>query len=147
MSTIKRARNRRVSFRAHGERGSILIEALVAMLIFLLGILGLIGLQSAMTREQTESKVRTEAAFLADEVVSRMWGDLTNVAAYSGGGCAGQTQCREWMIKVAQVLPAGVGAVLVDSSTGDVEVTITWKVANGQAHKYVTHTTVVKAGG
>lgn len=128
-------------------RGGVLIEALAAMLIFVLGVLGVVGLQTKMTQVQSESKVRSEAAFLASEVIGRMWADLTNAPNYNGAGCAAQDPCREWQGKVANSLPKGTGTVAVDAATGDVAVTITWRMPSGDTHQYVTHTTVVKAGG
>lgn len=133
--------------RRNRVRGGALIEVLVAMLIFLIGVLGLVGLQSAMTRAQSESKMRADAAFLAGEIVSRMWSDLTNVASYHAGGCATQARCSEWQGKVATVLPRGTGAVAVDTATGDVAITVGWTMPNGQSHQYTTRTTVAKAGG
>lgn len=127
-------------------RGIALIEVLVAMLIFLLGVVGLVGLQAAMTRAQTEAKFRADAAMLANDAVGRMWSDLTGMANYSGGGCASQARCKEWQSKVANNLPGGTGALVVDGPTGDVEVTVTWTTPGGGTHKYVTRTTVVKAG-
>lgn len=126
-------------------RGIALIEVLVALLIFMLGVLGLVGLQTSMTRAQTESKSRADAVALANDLIGRMWTDLDNVGAYSGGGCAEQARCSEWQNKVAGGLPGGTGAVGVDTGTGDVTVTITWTMPGGSAHKYVTSTTVSKA--
>jgi type IV pilus assembly protein PilV len=139
-------RARRQTAASRRVRGVVLIEVLVAMLIFMLGVIGLVGLQGAMTRAQTESKIRADAAFLASDVVGRMWSDLANMATYSGTGCASQTRCKEWQTKVAGSLPRGTGAVTVDATTGDVEVTVNWTMPNGDAHQYVTHTTVAKAG-
>ena len=138
------ARRRRTttSRRLHGIA---LIEVLVALLIFMLGVLGLVGLQTSMTRAQTEAKVRADAAALANELVGRMWTDLDNVVAYNATGCATQARCSEWQGKVRAGLPGGAGAVAVDSGTGDVTVTITWATPGGDAHKYVTNTTVAKA--
>lgn len=130
----------------HHVRGIALLEVLVAMLIFILGVIGLVGLQGAMTRAQTESKVRADAALLASDLVGRMWSDLTNMATYSGSGCASKAACSEWQSKVATTLPGGVGAVAVDAPTGDVSITITWTMPGGQSHKFVTSTTVAKAG-
>jgi len=126
-------------------RGIALIEVLVALLIFMLGVLGLVGLQTSMTRAQTESKARADAATLANEVIGRMWTDLDNLAAYNGSSCAGQARCSEWQDKVAGGLPGGTGAVGVDTGTGDVTITITWTMPGGASHKYVTSTTVAKA--
>ena len=126
--------------------GIALIEVLAALLLFMLGVLGLVGLQGSMTRAQTESKIRADAAYLASEVVGRMWSDLTNMASYDGSGCASQARCKEWQSKVASSLPRGTGAVSVSAGTGDVTVTVAWTTPSGETHRYVTSTTVVNAG-
>jgi len=128
------------------ERGIALIEVLVALLIFMLGVLGLVGLQTSMTRAQTESKIRADAAYLASEAVGRMWSDLTNLSSYSGTSCASLDRCKEWQGKVASGLPGGTGTITVDVPTGDVSIEIDWTLPSGEIHKYVTSTTVAKAG-
>ena len=55
------------------QRGSFLLEALIAILIVALGILGLVGLQARAMQDTDESQFRSEAAFLASDVISRMW--------------------------------------------------------------------------
>nr|WP_311732016.1 prepilin-type N-terminal cleavage/methylation domain-containing protein [Variovorax paradoxus] len=127
--------------------GIALIEVLVAMLIFMLGVLGLVGLQGSMTRAQTESKIRADAAYLASEAVGRMWADLTNLASYSGSSCASLDRCNEWKSKVSSGLPGGSGTITVDVPTGNVSVEVAWTMPSGETHKYVTATTIVKAGG
>ena len=54
------------------QRGSFLLEALIAILIVALGILGLVGLQARAMQDTDESQFRSEAAFLASDVISRM---------------------------------------------------------------------------
>ena len=124
----------------------MLIEVLVALLIFMLGVLGLVGLQGSMTRAQTESKLRADATYLASEVVGRMWSDLNNLASYHGSSCASLDRCKEWQSKVASGLPGGSGTITLDVPTGDVTVEIDWTLPSGETHKYVTSTTVAKAG-
>jgi len=57
------------------ERGVMLIEALIAILIFSIGILAVVGMQSVAIKNVTESKHRSEAAFLAEELMAQMWID------------------------------------------------------------------------
>lgn len=54
------------------QSGYVLLEALVALLIFSLGLLGMIGFQAASTKIATDSRFRTEAAMLADELLAKM---------------------------------------------------------------------------
>lgn len=128
-------------------RGVALIEVLVAMLIFMLGVLGLVGLQGSMTRAQTQSKIRADAVYLASEAIGRMWSDLTNLGSYNGSSCASLDRCNEWKSKVSTGLPGGSGAITVNATTGDVSVEVSWTTPSGETHKYVTATTIVKAGG
>jgi type IV pilus assembly protein PilV len=57
------------------EEGVMLIEALIAILIFSIGILAVVGMQSVAIKNVTESKHRSEAAFLAGELMAQMWID------------------------------------------------------------------------
>lgn len=56
---------------ARQQSGVILLEALLAILIFSLGILALVGLQAAAVKQSADAKYRTEAALLANEVIDR----------------------------------------------------------------------------
>jgi type IV pilus assembly protein PilV len=58
-----------------GEEGVMLIEALIAILIFSIGILAVVGMQATAIKNVTESKSRSEAAFLAEELMAQMWID------------------------------------------------------------------------
>jgi type IV pilus assembly protein PilV len=131
---------------ARHSRGIALIEVLVALLLFMLGVLGMVGLQGAMTRAQTDSKFRADAGNLAGEAISRMWSDLSNLASYNGSSCASTARCKAWQDKVSAALPGGTGSVSVDSGTGDTTVTVSWTMPNGEAHRYVTTTTVAATG-
>jgi type IV pilus assembly protein PilV len=146
MHAVKSFAMRRPIKTVNSVRGIVLIEVLVALLVFILGVLGLVGLQGAMTRAQTESKFRSDAAFLATEAIGRMWADVTNVATYNGTGCASVARCKEWQDKVGSTLPGGNGAVALDASSGDATVTVSWTSPAGDTHKYVTSTTVSKGG-
>ena len=53
----------------------MLIEALIAILIFSIGILAVVGMQATAIKNVTESKSRSEAAFLAEELMAQMWID------------------------------------------------------------------------
>ncbi len=57
------------------EKGVMLIEALIAILIFSIGILAVVGMQGAAIKNVTESKYRSDAAFLAGELMAQMWID------------------------------------------------------------------------
>jgi type IV pilus assembly protein PilV len=57
------------------QQGSVLLEALIAFLIFSMGILGVIGLQATSITNTMEARYRTDAAFLANQIIAQMWVD------------------------------------------------------------------------
>lgn len=62
----------------NSQSGVMLLEALIAILIFSLGILGIVGLQASAVAASRDAKYRTDAALLANELVGQMMsGDRT----------------------------------------------------------------------
>ena len=55
------------------QRGSFLLEALVAILIVALGVLGSVGLLARSMQNMDDAKNRGEAAYLANQYISQMW--------------------------------------------------------------------------
>lgn len=135
-------------------RGFMLLEVLVAMLIFSIGVLGIVGLQAAMTKAQTGSKFRADASFLAQRVIASMWSDRTSLTNYASTNCGSYTRCSEWTAAVTRALPNGAAAVTVaalpdgtDPATGaviaaNVTVTITWTPPNEEQHSFTTTSSV-----
>lgn len=66
------------------QRGVMLIEALLAILIFSIGVLGIIGLQAAATKASADAKYRSEASLLANKIIGRMWASDRTVATIAG---------------------------------------------------------------
>ena len=54
------------------QQGVMLIEALIAILIFSLGILGMVAMGSVAIAAQSDAQYRTEAANYANEIVAEM---------------------------------------------------------------------------
>jgi type IV pilus assembly protein PilV len=119
----------------------MLLEVLVAMLIFAIGVLGMVGLQAAMTKAQTGSQFRADAAFLAQRLIGTMWGDVNNLGSYNGANCAGYARCSEWLNEVAAALPGGT-ATINTSAQPDVSITIQWTPPNEEQRSYNTTSAV-----
>ncbi|MBS1230067.1 MAG: hypothetical protein H6R17_3344 [Proteobacteria bacterium] len=63
----------------------MILEAMIALLVFSLGILGIVGLQAASIKASSDAKYRSEAALLANEVIGRMWvSDRTQATLQAG---------------------------------------------------------------
>lgn len=57
------------------QQGLMLLEVLIGLLIFSMGILGVIGLQAATISGTMDAKYRSDAAFLASQILAQMWAD------------------------------------------------------------------------
>ena len=137
--------SRRLVPNSNRQGGFAILEAMVAIVIFALGILGLIGIQGAMTKEQTGSKVRTDASYLASEIIGLMWTDIPNLGQYKTGNCSGYARCSGWTDKAAKILPSGLANIAVNEATGVVTVSLFWTMPGGDSHQFITETTIVKS--
>lgn len=123
------------------QRGMMLLEALIAVIIFSLGILGLIGLQASSTTRTTQAKFRVDASQIANQRVSAMWVDQANLLNYEESDTdvpelPGGKRSTE--VNVTGVSPVA-GTNLVE-----VKVTVSWNVpgitddaGNPITHSYV----------
>ncbi|MGH7340221.1 MAG: type IV pilus modification protein PilV [Candidatus Rokuibacteriota bacterium] len=57
------------------SRGSVLIEGLIAILVFSVGVLAIVRLQAAAIHNTQDAKLRTDASFVAGQIISQMWAD------------------------------------------------------------------------
>ncbi|MDD5395525.1 MAG: hypothetical protein PHE17_21080 [Thiothrix sp.] len=65
------------------QSGSMLLEGLIAILIFSMGILALVGMQAASIKNTSDAKSRADASYLANQIIGQIWADRPNIASYS----------------------------------------------------------------
>lgn len=126
------------------QRGSTLLESLIAILVFSFGVLGMVGLQAASIKSISEAKYRTDAAFLANELIGQMWAERATITT-------DYTAPDDWADRVASTLPGGSGsvAVSVDPNTTPLlrtTVTVQWTVPGNATHQFVSVAQINGAG-
>ena len=95
----------------HGQNGVMLLEALIGILIFSIGILALLGMQATAMRATIDAKYRSEAAFLANEIIGQMWVNRGNLNDnYDTVNCPFYPDCNAWLTRVQAKLPNATGA-------------------------------------
>ena len=104
------------------QQGVMLIEALVAILLFTFGVIAVMGMQAVSISQVSQAKYRTDASYLANLITGKMWVDQPNLVSYASAGSAGRVA---WDAVVAQTLPSGVGVITVNGTV--VTVTIQWR--------------------
>lgn len=117
------------------ERGSVLLEGLIAILIFSFGVLGLIGLQAASIKNTSQAKERIDASMMANARIASMWVDRAAWSSY--------TETNTDVSTVANGLPNGKRTTVVNGDT--VTVTITWRMPGESSDN--TFVTVAKING
>lgn len=111
------------------QEGALLVEGMVAILIFSLGVLAIIGLQAASIRHTTDAKYRVDASFAANEALGKIWGNRKAKAALTEVDAPVPT------------LPKGKRTVAVVAD--EVTVTVTWQVPGEKSsHSYKTVTQI-----
>ena len=128
------------------QSGVMLLEVLIALLIFAVGVLGLVGMQAVAIKLTAESKYRAEAASYAEQLLSQMWADdIANLRTYYDSEEGGE-KYTAWKtdIQAAGGLPGtslsgNAPSVVIDPATNQVTITIRWQAPDAQAaHRYVT---------
>ncbi|MHB9100347.1 MAG: type IV pilus modification PilV family protein [Sulfuricella sp.] len=127
------------------QRGSALLEALIAILIFSMGIIALMGLQAASIKNSIDAKYRADASYLANQIIGQMWVDRASLDSYKHNPTVG-TICAptgaastyakvtdDWLPQIAATLPGATSAKQQISvttplaNTRQVTVTLCWK--------------------
>lgn len=126
------------------QRGAMLLEALIGILIFSTGILALIGMQALSITYASDAKYRADASFLANQVIAEMWVHRTTIGnyAYDGTGTP-PAEITTWVAAIEGALPGAATykpIITVDAATGQVSVTVRWRPPNAEAER--NHRTV-----
>jgi type IV pilus assembly protein PilV len=112
------------------QQGSILLEALIAVLIFSFGILAISGLQGAMMKNTADATFRAEASYVVQQYIGSM---IANPYGYGQG-----------MELDVESLPNGL--LFVDSlSDGRLRFRVTWQTPGAEEHQYEAVTSIFTA--
>jgi len=111
------------------QQGAVLLEALIAVLIFSFGILAISGLQGAMMKNTADATYRAEASYIVQQRIGAM---LVDPIALGGGS-----------YPVAS-LPAG-NLTITPLSASRLQFVVNWQVPGEAQHKYEAVTTVFTA--
>jgi len=102
------------------QRGTTLVETLVALVVLSVGLLGIAALQMTSLRNNRGAHLRSQAQVLAYDIADRMRANR-NVAlanAYvvalgvtPAGGTLDALDLQDWKATLAQALPSGDGEI------------------------------------
>jgi type IV pilus assembly protein PilV len=112
------------------QKGSALLEGLVAVMIFSFGLLGIAGFQMSMTKQTTNIQYRLEASSLVSSAMGDMEADATQVACYTTTPPpAGCERAVAWFAKVATMPGAATHTPTISTNASKVTtITVFWSL-------------------
>jgi type IV pilus assembly protein PilV len=116
------------------QQGAVLLEAMIAILIFSMGVLAIVGLQAAMIKNTADSKYRADAGFIAQKRIGLMWSDPANLPA------DGSTT----VTAITDLLPGG--SISTTRAGVQFTVTVTWQQP-GAGESQHNFTTIARISG
>ena len=131
-------RNSRDLRTTSSAKGFVLLEALIAILVFSIGILALTGFHAFSIKQSGDAKQRVNASFIANEIESALF----SMASTSVADCAGTyttestSKCSIDWSKRLNALPNGKVVVAI-ANTDQLTVTVTWQQPGEEEHRYV----------
>jgi type IV pilus assembly protein PilV len=130
------------------QRGSFMLEALIAILIVALAVLGLVGLLARSMQNVDDAKFRGEAAYLANSYIGAMWVDNKATLAANFDSVSGGADYAAFSALVAQRLP-NTNPPTVTITPGptplssQVAITVTWKPPGDvERHQHMATATI-----
>lgn len=116
--------------RKSAQQGVVLVEAMVAILIFSIGVLGIVGMQANMIKNTADSKFRMDASNIAQQRIGQIWAD-------PDPSRPGYTSFVESGTPITSVLPGGTRTTT--QSGVAFTVTVTWQQPGEPTpHNFVT---------
>lgn len=145
MNFSKKIQTRSHLATASRQGGIGLVEVLIAVLILAIGLLGLASMQTNGMRMTSGSMSRSQAVFLANDIVERARANRTNRAdyalapnaagnvnpcnlalAYDATLTVAQNDMAEWLNSLACLLPGADASIALDVPTNRMDVTVQW---------------------
>jgi type IV pilus assembly protein PilV len=79
------------------QSGIMLLEALIAILVFSLGILAVIAIQAASIKMAADAQLRSKAFLLADHLIGEMWANGGKIADLTTKFQTGGSEYAYWL--------------------------------------------------
>ena len=117
------------------QQGVVLLETLIAILIFSMAVIAIIGVEAVMIKNTSDAKYRADASYIAQQRIGLMWADDTsNLSSY-----------EELDADISSLLPSGTRTVARSGNV--VTVTITWRLPEEPRHTFTTTASIVDSKG
>lgn len=127
------------------KKGIFIIEAMVAVMIFLIGTLGILKYQGDTILSTSQTQYRITAAFLAESLVGSMWLSRGELSKYVDKT---HKEYLSWIEQVNTSLPGAadnpptITVETSDEGISTINITIKWQHNNGQTSSHSLSSTI-----
>lgn len=104
------------------QKGSILLEGMISIMIFSFGLLGIAGYQAAMIKQTSNIQYRLQASLLVSSAMGEMEANPTLVSCYK----ATCPDAQPWFDKVAKLPGATAHPPLIEAVGNGTAITVSW---------------------
>ena len=134
--------NKNFSTNPRNQQGAVILESMIAILIFSIGLLAIVALQGVSIRNITGAKHRSDASLLSNQIIGQMWTADKN-ALPTNFSSPGGALYNNWVTtKVIPALPGSSTNLPTITFTGSQQATITifWQEPgeSGPPHQLIT---------
>lgn len=113
------------------QQGAILLESLIALLIFSMGILALVGLQATMVKHTASAQYRSLASYIVQQKLGELWADPSHIVAVTD--------------QALDDLPNGLYSIS-SPSAGEVNIVVSWRAPDESTrHNVSTYARIMGA--
>ena len=113
------------------QKGAVLLEALIAILIFSFGILAISGLQAVMVKNTTEANYRAEASYIVQQRIGQILVSPDNFATLIGN------------TDISARLPSGQ-LIVTQTSPGQIRLRVVWTTPGETVqHNFETNASIL----
>ncbi len=146
------------------QSGMMLLEALVAILIFSIGILAMVAMQAVAIKQTGDANYRTRATLLANRLIGQMWVSSGDVSTLKANFETGGSAYNAWLADVNSrdglpgVVAASSGVVstlptvtvddTVGATSGQVTITLFWRtpemLPDKPGHRHIVSSQIVR---
>jgi type IV pilus assembly protein PilV len=142
------------------QSGVVLLEALIAILIFSLGIMTVVAMQATSVKLTGDAKYRSDATMAANQLVGQMWASGLNLADLKAQYQTGGTVYQAWFAGLVnsgmlpgvaiddETMKPQVSVIdAADATGGRVTITIFWRtpqMSPPDRHRHVLSTQIAR---
>lgn len=120
----------RINKTINNQKGSVVLEGLIAILIFSFGLLGIAAFQLNMVKQTTGVQYRMQTSLLINSAIGEIEADAKQLGCYTGGVCPNSTNSTKFFADIAKLPGAATNPPVITTNNGVTTFIVSWVIQN-----------------